>query len=179
MSSAVKILPHYTYEDWLHWDGQWELIDGIPHAMSPMPVPEHQRIGGNLFTEFRQALKSGKNNFKAYQPVDYRVSDETVLQPDMLVVCGDITKKYLDFAPALVVEILSPSTALKDRHSKFEIYQSQKVKYYLIVNCELPEVEVYELVDDVYKLMSRGKDVEYQFNLDDCEAMIDFRKVWE
>ncbi|WP_373286923.1 Uma2 family endonuclease [Filimonas zeae] len=40
------------------------------------------------------------------------------MQPDMLVVCGEITRKYLDFAPALVIEILSPSTALKDRHTR-------------------------------------------------------------
>lgn len=32
----------------------------------------------------------------AYQPIDYRISDDTVLQPDMLVVRGEITKKYLD-----------------------------------------------------------------------------------
>ncbi len=34
VSSAIKILPHYTYEDYCHWKGRWELIDGIPYAMS-------------------------------------------------------------------------------------------------------------------------------------------------
>jgi len=34
MSNAVKLLPHYTYSDYENWEGQWELIDGIPYAMS-------------------------------------------------------------------------------------------------------------------------------------------------
>ncbi|WP_301924323.1 hypothetical protein [Ferruginibacter sp.] len=38
MSSAVKILPHYTYEDHCQWEGRWEIIEGIPFAMSPAPV---------------------------------------------------------------------------------------------------------------------------------------------
>lgn len=118
MSGAVKILPHYTYNDWENWTGQWELIDGIPYAMSPMPVPEHQRIGAALITAFTNVLKNCKP-YTAYQPIDYRVADDTVLQPDMLVVCDKIEKKYLDFPPALVVEILSTATALKDRHSKY------------------------------------------------------------
>jgi hypothetical protein len=30
MAGVVKILPHYTFDDWIQWEGQWELIDGIP-----------------------------------------------------------------------------------------------------------------------------------------------------
>lgn len=106
MQSTIKILPHYTYEDYAQWEGQWELIDGIPYAMMPLPVPKHQWLGGTLLTEFRMALK-GCQQCKPYQPIDYRVTDDTILQPDMLVVCGEITKKYLDFPPVLVAEILS------------------------------------------------------------------------
>lgn len=110
MSNAAQILPHYTYDEWVRWEGKWELIRGIPYAMSPAPLPKHQRIAGNLFTEFRLPLKV-RNKCTAYQPIDYRVTDDTILQPDMLVVCGEITKQYLDFPPALVVEVLSPATA--------------------------------------------------------------------
>lgn len=68
--------------------------------------------------------------------VDYIIADDTILQPDMLVVCREITKKYLDFAPGLVVEVLSPSTALKDRHTKYYLYEQQGIKYYLIVDTD-------------------------------------------
>ncbi|MEJ7685326.1 MAG: hypothetical protein WKG06_47285 [Segetibacter sp.] len=58
MSNSVRILPHYTYNDWVNWKGQWELIEGIPYAMSPTPVPEHQRIGANISSEFGLQLKN-------------------------------------------------------------------------------------------------------------------------
>ncbi len=75
MSGAIKILPHYTYDDWVNWKGKWELIDGFPFAMSPMPVPKHQRIAGNILSEFRTELKSC-NACSVYQPLDYQISDD-------------------------------------------------------------------------------------------------------
>lgn len=144
MSNAVKILPHYTFDDWVNWEGQWELIDGLPYAMSPMPVPKHQRIAAALGSEFFISLKKCKQ-CSVYQPIDYKISDEIIVQPDMLVVCDKIDKKFLDFPPALVVEILSPSTALKDRHSKFDIYEEQQIKYYLII---APDEEIAEIYTD-------------------------------
>ncbi len=41
MNEALKLLPHYTYDDYIHWEGQWEIIKGIPYAMSPAPIPAH------------------------------------------------------------------------------------------------------------------------------------------
>jgi Uma2 family endonuclease len=177
MSSAVKILPHYTYADWEQWEGQWELIEGIPHAMSPLPVPKHQKIAMALGSEFTVMLKSCKQ-CTAYQPIDYRISDDTILQPDMLVVCGEITKKYLDFPPALVVEILSPATALKDRHSKYSIYESQGIPYYLIISPDTEEIEIYKLNGGVYSLEQKGKNTSYHFNLGNCAGAIDFKEIW-
>lgn len=177
MSNAVKILPHYTYDEWVQWEGHWELIDGIPYAMSPLPVPEHQRIAGNLHSEFRVPLKSC-NKCAVYQPIDYRVSDDTILQPDMLVVCGEITQKYLDFPPALVVEILSPATALKDRHTKYGIYESQGIKYYIIIAADKKEAEVYELLDGKYHLKQSGKDIVHEFFFPECTARVDFKEIW-
>lgn len=177
MSDAVKILPHYTYSDYLNWEGQWELIEGIPYAMSPLPIPKYQRIATNLTGEFYLQLKNCPS-CAAYQPLDYKISDDTILQPDMLVVCEEISKKYLDFPPALVVEILSPSTALKDRHSKFSIYESQGIPYYLIISPDAQEVEIYKLVEKAYSLDQKGKDFQYRFALNGCDATIDFKKIW-
>ena len=178
MSNAVKILPHYTYEDWVNWKGQWELIEGIAYAMSPMPVPKHQRIGSNLVIEFGNELKKCKS-CNVYQPLDYKISDEIIVQPDMLIVCGKIDKKLLDFPPALVVEILSPSTALKDRHSKFDIYQEQQIKYYLIISPDKEEAEVYTIENGSYHLQQTGRDFTYTFFIEgDCNATVDFKEIW-
>jgi hypothetical protein len=57
MEVAVRILPHYTYADYKHWEGNWELIEGIPYAISPAPLPKHQYIASNLTGELRNAVK--------------------------------------------------------------------------------------------------------------------------
>lgn len=177
MGNAVKILPHYTYDDYVHWEGKWELIDGIPYAMSPAPVPKHQVVSSNLGSEFRQQLKKCQK-CKIYQPIDYLVEEDTIFQPDMLIVCGNIVKKYLDFPPALVTEILSLGTVAKDRFTKFPVYESNGIPYYLIIDPDLEEVEVYELLDGKYKMTARGKDISYHFILSDCTANIDFKEIW-
>lgn len=42
---ALKIedLPHYTYDDYAQWEGRWEIIEGVPYAMSPAPTIKHQQ----------------------------------------------------------------------------------------------------------------------------------------
>jgi len=138
---AVKVLPYYTFTDWERWGGAWELIEGLPFAMSPAPMPKHQRIALNSAQQLNQQLKNCKA-CKVYQAIDWIIKDDTILQPDVLVVCGNI-KRRLNFPPELCIEILSPATALKDRNNKFYIYQEQKVKYYLIIDPETDTVEVY------------------------------------
>ena len=54
---AVKLLPYYTYKDYCNWEGRWELINGIPFAMSPAPIPRQQWLLANIITELRIALR--------------------------------------------------------------------------------------------------------------------------
>lgn len=177
MSNAIKILPHYTYGDYVQWEGKWEVIEGVPYAMSPAPVPGHQAVAVNLQGQFWLQLKSCKS-CKVYQPIDYLVEEDTILQPDLLIVCKPITKKFLDFPPALVAEILSPSTALKDRHSKYSIYESQGIRYYIIIDPDKNDAEVFELINGKYQLMKQGKDFSFKFELDECIAEITFKEIW-
>jgi Uma2 family endonuclease len=172
-----KIIPHYTYDDWVHWEGVWELIEGHPIAMSPTPVPAHQRAAAELRTEFVLALRNaGCKKCRAYDPLDYKISEDTILVPDILIICGDVNKKFLDFPPALVVEILSPATALRDRHTKYQIYEQQGVLYYLIVDVDLKKIEVFKLTDGKYQAVNDS----YVFTLDDnCTISPDFKFVFD
>lgn len=182
MSSAVKILPHYNYDDYCQWEGRWELIEGIPYAMSPAPVPEHQRISAAIMGEFRDALKKASCSLcKVYNFIDYKVADDIILQPDMLIVCNSIDKKFLDFCPALVVEILSPATAMKDRNNKFTIYQSQKIPYYLIIDVDKTEIEIYKLNETGdYLLIPHDSAQPFTFHLgDDCQPGVVLNNIWE
>ena len=178
MSSAYKILPHYNYEDYCRWEGQWELIDGIPYAMSPAPRPEHQTVAGNLHAEFRTALKRSGCNCKVYQPIDYKISEDTILNPDLSIVCKSIKEAFLDFPPDLVVEILSPATVLKDRHTKFEIYQKEKIPYYIIVDVDNKAIEVYHLTDAIYTKKDVDQQHPFSFVLSDCQFEIKFNDIW-
>ena len=180
MSDIIKILPNYTYDDYVHWEGRWEVIEGIPYAMIPSPSPNHQRIGANLVRELSNHFRKC-SGCPVYQPLDYVIEDTTILQPDILVVCNPIIKKYLDFPPALVVEILLPPTALKDRHTKYSIYESQGIKYYVIISPDTEEAEVYELVQEQkrsYELRRKGHDFFFAFSFDDCKAGIGFKEIW-
>lgn len=179
MNTAKKYLPHYTYDDWLHWEGRWELIEGHPIAMSPMPIPEHQRVASDIRTELALALrKIGCKNCKAYDPIDFKLSEESILQPDILIVCGKIMKNYLDFPPSLVVEILSKSTEERDRNIKYELYEQQGVKFYMIVDVKKQSIEVYELVGKKYKL--RANDDPYHFLLEPgCTISPELNNIWE
>jgi Uma2 family endonuclease len=179
MASAIKILPHYTYEDYIQWEGKWELIDGIPYAMSPSPTPKHQYIANSLGALFYIELKKC-NSCKVLQAVDYKIAEDTIVQPDLSILCKEATKKYIDFPPALVVEILSPSTAIKDRFTKADLYHSQRIPYYIIISAEGEESEVYTSAQEGYKLAKKGKAFSFQFLLEEgCMATIDFGELWK
>lgn len=182
MSSAVKILPHYTYEDYCQWEGRWELIEGIPYAMCPAPIPRHQWVSSNIKAEIRNAIKKSKcNKCKVYDFIDIKVAEDTILQPDAVVVCKEINKPFLDFPATIVVEILSPSTAMKDRNNKFYIYQAQKIPYYIIIDIDENEVEIYHLQEDgKYQLEIIGSSNDYIFHLDDsCTIELPLANIWE
>jgi len=176
---GIDIEKHYTCADYEHWDGKWELINGTPYVMSPEPGYGHQRIAARLSGEFYFQLKNSPK-YTVCQPLNYRIADDTVLAPDMLIV-GDEpggNGVYLDFPPLLVAEILSPSTSSRDRNIKFKIYQKQGVRYYLILSPDKKEVEVYELVNSRYVLKVRGTEFQYEFNFPDCKVVLDFSQVW-
>ena len=180
MGYAERILPHYTYEDYIHWEGRWELHDGHPIAMSPMPVPKHQWVAAALKMEFGYALKNKKcRNCRVYDPLDYKLADDTVFQPDMLIVCKEIPKKFLDFPPIMVVEVFSPSTVLRDKNTKFDKYQKEGVKYYLMVDIDKENFELYELQDGEYFLTKHNFDQPVAFTLDDgCTIEVVLNEIW-
>lgn len=178
MSIAEKYRPYYTYDDYCNWEGDWELIEGMPYAMSPAPQPLHQTVSLLLAFEFKQAM-AGCKKCKLFLPIDWKVKDDTVVQPDLLIVCDVIEKKYLDFTPALVVEILSPSTASKDRGEKMELYQQQQVQYYLIVDPQFKTVEIYEYINTQYEPVSVSPE-SYLFSLPHgCPAQVNLTNIWE
>ena len=58
-------LPHYSYNDYQKWEGDWELLHGLPYAMSPSPLRKHQLVGGNFVTMVNNELSKMKPNADA------------------------------------------------------------------------------------------------------------------
>ena len=96
MGVALRKEKHYTYADYLTWpdDARYELIDGEAFLMAPAPLIEHQEVAGDVYHQLRNQL-DGKPCRPYIAPVDVRLprADEadaaidTVVQPDVLVVC--------------------------------------------------------------------------------------------
>jgi Uma2 family endonuclease len=179
MSIADKYRPQFTFEDYLLWEGRWELIEGMPYAMSPALSPDHQKINGRFWSAFSGTLQKNCDTCEVYLPIDWKINDRTVVQPDLLIVCKKIEKKYLDFTPSLTVEILSSSTAYKDRHEKFELYEQEGVKYYLIVDPAFQKTEIYELIEGKY-LSAAVSPADFEFILkEDCRFSIKLDNIWD
>ena len=127
----------YTYLDYYSWDDgeRWELIDGVAYAMSPAPAPKHQTISRELLVQIANFLK-GKPYEVFHAPFDVRLNadsdDDTVMQPDIFVVCdkSKIDDKGCNGAPDMIIEILSPSTAKRDIVLKFNAYLQAGVREY-------------------------------------------------
>ena len=149
---AIKYIPEYNFNDYLKWEGHWELYDGIAISMSPMASPSQQKIASNINTILQNLLNSNDCDCNVYQPIDVKIDDKTVVNPDLLIICGDVKGQFLDRPPELVVEIVSPSSRERDKVVKYSFYQSFGIKYYLIIDFERNETLVYELNDGVYKL---------------------------
>ncbi len=142
--SPNKLGTKYTYGDYLKWSDEerWELIDGVPYSMRPAPSTVHQRISGGLSMQFANYLLD-KSSEVFFAPLDVRIpkaneKDEdiqTVVQPDVVVICdkSKLDKRGYRGAPALVVEILSPSTSKKDLNEKYNLYERSGVKEYWVV----------------------------------------------
>jgi Uma2 family endonuclease len=135
-STAKKMGNGFTYQDYQKWpdDERWELISGEAFAMTPAPTTTHQRISLILGAQFAQFFR-GKQCDPFLAPTDVVFDEHNVVQPDLLVVCdrSKITERNIQGAPDLIVEIISPSTAVKDKREKRALYERFGVREYLIV----------------------------------------------
>lgn len=175
----TEYIPRYTYSDYVKWEGRWELIEGIPYAMTPLPIVKHQRVCVNIVAQFDRILKNCKK-CKVLVPVDWKIDEDTVVQPDVSVVCEDvIDEKYLSNPPEIIFEIISHSTAFKDRNIKYKIYESQGVKYYIIADIHAKVAEVFRLENNIYKKLKDAQADVITFDIDECPVDFDFGAIWE
>jgi Uma2 family endonuclease len=169
---------NYTYEDYKLWEGNWELIQGVPLAMSPAPMRIHQSLASEVIYHLREQLDEC-SECEILGEIDYKVNNETILRPDIALTCNETNEHHLTKAPEIIVEIISKATAKRDEVYKFDIYEAQKVNYYVII---YPD----DLVAKVYKLDGKEYDKQGDFSLESyyfekttCKVSLDFEKVFK
>ena len=147
---------HYTVADYAAWNDnrRYELLHGRVHAMSPAPTLRHQAISRNLSFEVVHFLKPKTKCQVFYAPVDVYLADDTVVQPDIIVVCDPekLEPKGCVGAPDLIVEILSPSTSKTDWKEKYRLYEQAGVREYWIVNPDDGLLHVFRLLNSKFQL---------------------------
>jgi len=176
---SVAALLNYTYDDYAKWEGEWELIDGIPVSMAPAPAKIHQRLAGGIFMALNEGMKEECTRCEVLYEVDWKVTEETVLRPDLVLTCDDEHEAYLAKAPKIVVEILSPTTAKKDETVKFDIYEAEGVQYYILVYPDDLKAKVYSLKEGKYIKVGDFTHETLVFDDIDCNLSLDFAKVFK
>ncbi len=146
-------LNNYGYEDYLAIDKtlkeneRIELIAGEIVFMAGASA-QHQDMVGNIFFALKQKQKEIKSpclpRIAPYDLKLFRGGSHNVVQPDILLFCG---KKEL---PCAVFEVLSPSTAYKDKGVKKELYESFGIREYFIVDTAQQIIDAYRLENGKY-----------------------------
>jgi len=170
----------YTYADYASWDDEnrYELIDGAVHMLSA-PSTAHQRILGELFRQLANFLV-GKQCRVFVAPFDICLNalgddDDTVVQPDIVVVCdrSKLDKKRYNGAPDMIIEITSPSTSRHDRITKLNKYLQAGVREYWIIDQDDKGVTVHLLENDKYAISAYEDDETITVNiLDGCQIVL-------
>lgn len=148
-------VPHrVSWEEYRSWEGdeRWEVIEGVPYLMgSPRCI--HQELVGSFHYALRSALR-GHRCQPYLSPLDVKLSEYDVVQPDLLILCDGKQRQetHIEGAPALVIEILSPSSERHDRLRKLRLYARAGVPEYWIVKPDPALLEVLVLDGDSYRI---------------------------
>lgn len=130
---------------------RYELLDG-ELLVSPSPRGIHQRAVWALYDRIKPYVRSRHLGVTGCSPADLDLRSGQLLQPDLFVVPLVDGKEPLEWPefgiPLLVVEVLSPSTAIYDRNRKRKKYQQARAGEYWIVDTDARLIERWKAEDE-------------------------------
>jgi len=152
----------WAFRDWerLPDDGyRYELING-ELVRSPPPAVAHQDASENLSWAMSSHVRKHKLGKIFLAPIGVRIPPRREpVQPDIIFIStkhlGIVGEKYIEGAPDLIVEIVSPSNWNVDRQDKFAAYARAGVKEYWIVDYRAKTIEVFLLEKSEYVLQGK------------------------
>lgn len=153
-----------TYEDFcaLPDDGRrYEILDGDLY-MSPSPEIPHQDVVGNLYAILRDHVRARKLGRVFVAPLGVLLDEHDIVEPDIIFVSaakrGIISRKDIQGAPDLLIEVLSPSSGERDLRDKRSLYARCGVDWYWIIDPEKQTVLELRLVESAYAVVSETND---------------------
>ncbi len=172
----------YTADDYSLWEGEWELIGGMPYAMSPSPSVTHQALSTNLVTSLKNSLDTQPNikqcdDCIVLMETDWQISNDTVVRPDVMVVCQAIGEKVL-VTPSLIAEVVSNSSTKRDELMKFELYQQEGVLYYVLVYPDKRLAKAYINRDGYFTKFGDYSSEAVEFDNTGCVLSLNFDSIW-
>jgi Uma2 family endonuclease len=174
---ALAYNEHCTVRDYQLWEGDWELIRGAPYAMAPSQSISHQRLEQALSFQLFSQLQLCQD-CEIIGEVDWLCSADTVVSPDLLIACN-IQGEKLTKTPELIVEVVSPNSAKRDELTKFELYQQEGDKLYILAYPDEQVAKVFRLHEGRYIKEEDFVDEVFEFSVKGCELNIDLSLVWQ
>ena len=175
----------YTIEDRnaLPEDHPSELIDGVIYNMAS-PALRPQSLSGAIYRQLWNYVDSqGGDCIPFIAPTDVRLDrdERTMVVPDVFVICQPDddrmdNDKYINGAPDLIIEVLSPSTRRKDMFTKLHKYEAAGVREYWIVDPNKEKVIVYIFGEESDVSLYRF-DSEVPVGIYQGKCRIDFQRV--
>lgn len=138
-------------------DAYYELINGYIMKKSA-PRPQHQNISMNLSLLLGSYVKEKKMGKLFASPIDVFLDNYNAFQPDLVFISTEnqhiITNDGIVGVPDLIIEIISPSSVIRDRVNKKNVCDRLKVKEYWIIDPQNQEIEIYSVQNGRYELLS-------------------------
>jgi Uma2 family endonuclease len=163
--STHPAVREWTYEEFsrLPDDGnRYEVIAGELYV-TPAPGSIHQQVSFRLSTAFGNYCEEQGAGIAFAAPYDVVLGEGDYMEPDLIFVRREREDEVIRdhaavAAPDLVIEILSSSTARRDRGIKRERYAAYGVPEYWIVDTDAKHVEVYRLIGGELRAVRAERD---------------------
>jgi Uma2 family endonuclease len=158
-----------TYDDYrlIPEDG-WchEILDG-EHHVTAAPYLRHQEVLIQLAEILQSFIRRNRLGKLFVAPTDVLLSRHDIVQPDLVFVSQDrlgiLTRRNIQGAPDLVIEILSDSTRRVDQGAKLDLYERSGVREYWLLDPDAQTVAVQRLEGERFRsaalVSADGEDV--------------------
>lgn len=140
-------------------DGRrYEIVDGELFDVTPAPSPVHQRVSKRLQRQLEAYFEDAQRGEVFDAPVDVILTPHDVFEPDIVLVNdpSQVSGRAIEGVPALVVEVLSPSTTAYDRSTKGRRYAALEIPHYWIVDPVGRRIECYRWEGGTHHLVAEG-----------------------